>query len=297
MIRTSPSDRTSGASHPLRVLTNARAAALDAPSAAAHTAKTRNPAEVDSPANGDYRVRQVRICAPVRLWYRFCRVICRVWFVLFFRGRVFHAERVPPFGGALIVANHQSFLDPVLATFALDRECHYMARDTLFRNPLFRRLIESLNAFPVKRGSADLGAIKEMLRRLRNKQVVVAFPEGTRTPDGTIGRMLSGVVIVARKAGVPIIPTVILGAFEAWPRNAPLPEPAPIVVAYGEPIQPAEFAALPDDDAIRLVRERILELARRYAQHSLLTIDPRLYAQRSGADVSPAAVEEPPRTE
>lgn len=232
---------------------------------------------------------------PVRLWYRLCRVLCRVWFVLFFRGRVFHAERVPPFGGALIVANHQSFLDPVLATFALDRECHFMARDSLFRNPLFRRLIESLNAFPVKRGSADIGAIKETLRRLKNKQVVVAFPEGTRTHDGAIGPMLPGIVVVARKAGVPVIPAAILGAFEAWPRSAPLPGPAPILIAYGDPIQPAEIATLSDVDATQLVRSRILELARRYARHALLTPNPRLCTDDSGPNVPPSAVQESAR--
>lgn len=245
----------------LSVLTNSRggaASACDTPrSAAAKSA--------DAPIRNPGRWREVRLHAPVRLWYRMCRVLCRVWFALFFRGRVFGRDHVPPFGGALIVANHQSFLDPVLATLALDRECHFMARDTLFRNPLFRRLIESLNAFPVKRGTADISAIKETLRRLRQKQVVVTFPEGTRTRDGTIGPMLSGVVVVARKAGVPIVPAVILGAFEAWPRHSPLPGPSPVVIAYGEPVPAAQLEGMSDDAAIEFVRDRVVALA---AQHT-----------------------------
>lgn len=264
MIRTSSSDPSGPAKLSLSVLSNARGAASG--DSCGTSAKPAAALPVRLPQPHGRRVRDVRIHAPVRLWYRFCRVFCRVWFALFFRGRVFHRERVPPFGGALIVANHQSFLDPVLATQALDRECHFMARDSLFRSPLFRRLIESLNAFPVKRGSADLGAIKETLRRLKNKQVVVAFPEGTRTRDGSIGPMLSGVVVVARKAGVPIVPTVILGAFEAWPRHSPLPGSAPIVIAYGEPIDATELEKMGDEAAIEFIREQIIALAKTYGK-------------------------------
>ena len=82
----------------------------------------------------------------MRAWYRFCRIVCQGVFTGFFRGRVFGCRNVPRTGGVLLVCNHQSYLDPVLATAALPRECHYMARDTLFRNAFFRRLIESLTS-------------------------------------------------------------------------------------------------------------------------------------------------------
>ncbi len=206
----------------------------------------------------------------MRPWYRFCRLFCQLFFLLFFRGRVFHQERVPTRGGVLLVCNHQSFLDPVLATQALPRECAYMARDTLFRNSHFRRLIESLNAFPVKRGSSDVGAIKETLRRLKDGQLITLFPEGTRTPDGRIHEMQPGAVLLARKAKVPIVPTLILGAFECWPRHALLPSSRPIIVAHGEPIPPQMLQDLPDQAAIDFVRDRILELQRRYERHPLM---------------------------
>lgn len=206
----------------------------------------------------------------MRPWYRFCRLLCQLFFLLFFRGRVFHHERVPTQGGVLLVCNHQSFLDPVLATQALPRECAYMARDTLFRNPHFRWLIESLNAFPVKRGSSDVGAIKETLRRLKDGQLITLFPEGTRTPDGRIHEMQPGAVLLARKAKVPIVPTLILGAFECWPRHALLPRSRPIIVAHAAPIPPQMLQDLPDQAAIDFVRDRILELQRRYERHPLL---------------------------
>ncbi|TWT45932.1 1-acyl-sn-glycerol-3-phosphate acyltransferase [Phycisphaerae bacterium RAS1] len=207
----------------------------------------------------------------MRPWYRFCRIACQALFTLFFRGRVFGVRNVPQTGGVLLVCNHQSYLDPVLATLALPRECHYMARDTLFENPFFKGLIESLNAFPIKRGTADMRAIKETLRRLKNEQLVVTFPEATRTRDGSIGPMQPGVVLLARKTNVPIVPTLILGAFESWPRQSNFPHPRPVLVAYGEPIRPEALAQVDDEACIRMVRDRVLELQKRYAGHVMLS--------------------------
>jgi len=176
----------------------------------------------------------------------------------------------------LLVCNHQSYLDPVLATLALRRECHYMARDTLFRGGLFERLIVSLNALPIRRSSADLSAIKETLRRLRQGALITVFPEGTRTPDGRVREMQPGVVLLARRAGAPLVPTLILGAYECWPRQARLPRPHPVIVAYGQPLTPTEIRERDDEECMRLVRARILEMMERYARHPLFRDRPRL---------------------
>lgn len=202
--------------------------------------------------------------------YAFCRLFSQLVFIFLFRGRVFGTRRVPRHGGVLLVSNHQSFLDPVLATFALPRECNYMARATLFDSKWLGPMIRRLNAFPVKRGTADLGAIKETLRRLKQGHVVLAFPEGTRTMDGSIGPMRTGVVLLARKAHVPIVPTLILGAFESWPRTAKLPRPRPILVAYADPIWPEEHRDWSDEECVEAVRGRIIELREQFQAHSLL---------------------------
>jgi 1-acyl-sn-glycerol-3-phosphate acyltransferase len=206
----------------------------------------------------------------MRRYYRYCRIVAQALFVLLCRGRVFGTRRVPLEGGVLLVCNHQSFFDPILATLALPRECHYMARDTLFRNRWFRKLIESLNAFPVRRGSADVGAIKQTLRRLKNGALVTVFPEATRTSDGSVRPMQPGVVLIARKAHVPLVPTLILGAYEVWPRRATLPRPAPVIVAYGEPLRPEQMQDRSDDACINIVRDRILEMMARFRQHPLV---------------------------
>lgn len=206
----------------------------------------------------------------MRLGYRLLRWLAQLLFIGLFRGRVFGVRNVPRTGGVLLASNHQSFLDPVLATLAIPRECNYMARDTLFHHPVLRRVIEYLNAFPVKRGTADMGAIKETIRRLRAGGIVTTFPEGTRTTDGQIGPMRAGVVLLARKTQVPVVPTLILGALEAWPRTAPLPRPHAVLVAYAPPIYPHQHPEWSDDDCVAAVREQIIALQRQYESHPLL---------------------------
>ncbi len=207
----------------------------------------------------------------MRPFYGACRLGAQLLGLMFFRLRVFNTGKVPRTGGVLLVCNHQSFFDPILATLALPRECNYMARDTLFRNPRFRWLISTLNAFPVKRGTADLGAIKETLRRLKDGKVVLTFPEGTRTEDGSIGPMRAGVVLLARKARVPIVPVLVEGAFQAWPRHSLLPRIMhPILVAYGDPMNPADHPDWSDDECVEAVRQRVIELQNGYRRHSML---------------------------
>lgn len=200
----------------------------------------------------------------VRLYWRFLRSLCRWFSVLHLRFRCYGMHHVPRRGAAVLVCNHQSFMDPVIVSIALPREAAYMARDTLFRNRLFRALISSLNAYPVRRGNADVGAIKESLRRLKQGQLLVLFPEGTRTVDGRIMPMMPGLGAIARKAGVPIVPTLIDGLSQVWPRDAVIPRPGNVVVEYGTPIHPEEYAGLSAEALTERIRDRLLAMQHRW---------------------------------
>lgn len=185
------------------------------------------------------RLRSFRLPGEIQqpsLYYRFARRCCQLSCISLFQQRVYARHREPTEGGVLYVANHQSFLDPVLVTNVLRRPGNYMARDSLFRHPLFGRLIESLNAFPIRRGTADTAALKEAMRRLKQGRCVVVFPEGTRTRDGRIGPFLPGIAILAQRAADWTVPVVIDGAYEAWPRWRALPGRGHIVVEYGTPV-------------------------------------------------------------
>ncbi len=194
----------------------------------------------------------------MRLYYRFMRFWSRVAFVLYFRGRVFGLRNVPTAGGVLLACNHQSFFDPVSVGVALPREGHFMARDTLFRNPFFKRLIESVNAFPVKRGVSDVGAVKEILRRLKDGKLVVIFPEATRTRDGSIGEINVNSLALAKRADAAIVPAVVDGAFEAWPRTQVLPSPRVISMTYAEPITAQQVREWPLEEIAEAVRTRMM---------------------------------------
>ena len=198
---------------------------------------------------------------PLRMaWYAAARFVARILFVTVFGLRMYHRDRLPAAGGVLVVSNHQSYLDPILAAAGMTRPFHPMARESLFRFPPFAWIIRSLNAFPVRRASADLGAVREALRRLKDGEVVLMFPEGTRTRDGSIGPLHGGPITIAARAGVPVLPLVIDGAFEAWPRGRLMPRPHVIRVACGRPLSAEELAAGDPDRLVEELRRRMLEV-------------------------------------
>ena len=181
--------------------------------------------------------------------------------VLMFQMRARGRENIAPRGGALLVTNHQSFLDPWLIGVPLWRQIHYMARETLFRGGFWQWMLESTNAFPIRRGRADSSAIREAISRLDRGFLVNVFPEATRSPDGTIGPIASGVAIIVRRSNVPVVPVVIDGAFEAWPRGQMFPHFfRPIKLIYGEPIAHETLAKLSADEVSVRIREAMIKL-------------------------------------
>jgi 1-acyl-sn-glycerol-3-phosphate acyltransferase len=192
--------------------------------------------------------------------YLIMRQLFRVTVSLIWRVRVFDRHHEPADGPAVYICNHQSFLDPILMSFGLIRPMNYMARDSLFTVPLMGRVFRALNAFAVRRGSADLGAIKEAMRRLKEGGQVVVFAEGTRTTDGAIAPLLPGVAVLAQRCAKWTVPVVIDGAFECWPRTQALPSPGSIVVRYCEPISQAQARAMAPDELMDLVRRRMIEM-------------------------------------
>ena len=194
-------------------------------------------------------------------YYRVMRRGCQIAMTLLWKTRIFGREYEPADGGVIYISNHQSFLDPILATMALRRPGNYMARDSLFRNPLFSRLITSVNAMPIRRAAADTSALKEAMRRLKGGRSLVVFPEGTRTRKGCIGPFLPGVAMLAQRAAAWTVPVLIDGAFENWPRSRPLPgREFDMLVQYGEPIPQADAKKLKPQPFVDLVRERLIAM-------------------------------------
>ncbi|HZZ30302.1 MAG TPA: lysophospholipid acyltransferase family protein [Pirellulales bacterium] len=192
-----------------------------------------------------------------RLWYDFLRVLCRVVGVTFFRIRVFNRQCIPRTGSALVVSNHQSHFDPILVGLSCDRRLNYVARQTLFGFAPFRWLINSLDAIPIDREGTGLGGLKESLRRLKAGEMLLIFPEGTRTPDGEVGHLKSGFLALARRSKVPLLPVAIDGAYDAWPKRHRLPGLAVIHVRFAQPFSPEEVAQFDDVSLLAEVDRRI----------------------------------------
>ena len=184
--------------------------------------------------------RPPHVAGPV---WKSVRVFARIASTLAFDLRVTGAENIPPVGGVLMVANHQSYLDPVLLATRIQRPMSYLAKSELFEHPLFAALIRSLNAYPIKQGRGDKGAIEETVRRLREGHLLNVFPEGTRTLDGGVQSVQRGVALVVRRAGVPIVPAVIEGSFQSWSKGRKVPKPQTIRIHYGPPIDASGMKA------------------------------------------------------
>ena len=119
-----------------------------------------------------------------------------------------------PSGPYLICANHRSWFDPPFVAIVIPREIGFLAKAELFSNPLFGKLIYAINARPIKRGVVDRAAIDHVLTHLKNDIPVLAFPEGTRSRDGLMKPPKPGIGMLARLAGVPVVPLYIKGSFK-----------------------------------------------------------------------------------
>ena len=169
------------------------------------------------------------------IWFRFARMLCRIFCRLFLRLRVYGVENVPGQGALVLVCNHQSFLDPIFCGVPLKRPLYFLARDTLFTNQFFGRLLSSVNTIPVRRDQADLAAIKTVITKLKKGNGVCLFPEATRTRDGKITPFKPGFCLLCRRGEAAVVPVAIDGAFECWPRHKKVFSPGKeISVCYGE---------------------------------------------------------------
>jgi 1-acyl-sn-glycerol-3-phosphate acyltransferase len=163
--------------------------------------------------------------------FRVARVVVSVFFHGMYRFRVVGAEHIPATGPVILACNHISNLDPPLLGICTRRYIQFMAKAELFRYRPVGAFLQRLGGFPVKRGLHDKAAIKYALSIPKNGGCLVIFPEGHRSRDGRLGKGLTGVAFIARKAGCPIVPAAIIGPY-GFRR--------PLTVRFGPPLLPEE---------------------------------------------------------
>jgi 1-acyl-sn-glycerol-3-phosphate acyltransferase len=194
-----------------------------------------------------------------RFWYQLIRRLAQLPAVLVYRTRYTGLENIPAEGPVLAVSNHQSHFDPPLVGVGSPRRMNYVARRTLFDVPIIGRLMASVDAIPIDRDGLGLGGIKESLRRLKNGEMVLIFPEGTRTPDGEVKAFRPGFSALAVRSKASILPIGIDGAYEAWPRSQSRPGFGRIRVHFGRPIPFEEIVGRDEHELVAEVEHRVRE--------------------------------------
>lgn len=202
------------------------------------------------------------------IWWYFLEVPLFLWMTLAYRYRQWGSRRVPERGPVLLVANHQSFLDPVLLGIAGHHRPFYaMARATLFRYPLFKWLLGTLRAIPIDQDANDIGAVRRCVNVLREGHVLVVFPEGARTLDGMTAPFAPGTMVLIKRARPTVIPVAIEGAHDVWPRHQSLPCAfGRIATMYGRPIAADTLLSMGPDGALNSLRDQVESMRRQLAQ-------------------------------
>jgi len=194
-------------------------------------------------------------------WFWLARWMCKVFGMLLFHWRFYDIDNIPKQGPFLLISNHQSFLDPIFCGAPPKRHLCFLARDTLFKNWFFGPLIASVNAIPVKLGQPDISTMKKVIGKLQKGRGVCLFSEGTRTTDGKIQPIKPGLGLLCRRGNAAIVPVVIDGAFECWPRTKKIFSPGgTIIVHYGKAITAEQAKSMGDKKLAELLTETLRQM-------------------------------------
>lgn len=178
--------------------------------------------------------------------------------------KVYGEEHIPDKGPFIIVCNHASYFDPPLVGTAVRHHLiHFMAKEELFRNPLMNWFLRYVHTFPVHRGRIDRRAVMESFRVLKQGEVLGIFPEGTSKDQGILGKFHDGFAGIALKAGVPVLPAVVIN-------SRPLPKKKGLVcVIFGEPVMPSKEMHA-DKEAVKAftdeIRNIVLAMLNQYGE-------------------------------
>ncbi len=177
------------------------------------------------------------------MWYWIFRRVFINIFNLLYRLKVEGLENLPQKSNFIIVANHNSFLDPLVVMVLLPRKIHCIAMRSLYMIPALRWFLRVNETF------SDGSSSPKALDLLMKNKIVGLFPEGGISKDGNLRELRRGAALLAMKTGRPIVPAAILGTFAAFPRSAKFPKFfLPLKVKIGKPIYLLkEFEEVIDD--------------------------------------------------
>ncbi len=200
--------------------------------------------------------------------YRLAQLLVDLLFRFWIRG--FHAtgvEHIPHEGGAFLIANHTSGLDPFILGHPIKhRLLRGPGKIELFKNRFFAYFMRKLGIFPLRQGVADAAAVRTMVELYRNGRLVAIYPEGGRSGSGELKSFAPEFARLVIKLRAPMIPTAIAGAKEVLPIGARIPRRnSPVAVVFGEQFELSQFYGkqlTPEvlEQAAAFVQSRVAEL-------------------------------------
>ena len=205
----------------------------------------------------------------VTAWYVLCLV---------FRGRAWGQNNIPDTGPVLMLANHQSFLDPILMGYGCGKRHFYsLGRSTLYDTKFTAFMGRMTNSIPVEQGAGDVAAMKKCIEVLKDGQGLAMFPEGARTADHQVQEFQTGAMLVIKRAKPQVVPVAVEGPFQAWPRSAKRPKlwGQKVGIMYGEPIAAEVLTSMKPAEAMEMLRQRVDTMRRDLADK--LGLDPDAY--------------------
>jgi 1-acyl-sn-glycerol-3-phosphate acyltransferase len=185
---------------------------------------------------------------------RSLRPVLALWLRLGVEG----LEHVPADGPVLLASTHQSHADSIALGVAVPRPVHFLGDLRLTRWPLLGPQLPKLGMVPLRRGAADAAAMGTLRALLADGACVAVYPEGSRSRDGRVHRLRSGVARLAAETGVPVVPAAVAGIYDVWPIGArPRLRGGRVVVRFGAPLaapapSPRARRAFNDDLQLRL---------------------------------------------
>jgi 1-acyl-sn-glycerol-3-phosphate acyltransferase len=170
-------------------------------------------------------------------WYGTFRLLLKPLLHAALRLEIVGREKIPKTGPFILVANHQSFLDPVIVQVICPRPLHTLAKSTQFTSSFMGWVMPRVNAIPTRRYRIEAQGVRVVLRRLAAGEAVGVYPEGERSWDGSIQPFRRGTIRVLLKAGVPVVPCGLAGSYDVWPRWSKTIKRRKVRVEFGDPIR------------------------------------------------------------
>ncbi|GIW22991.1 MAG: 1-acyl-sn-glycerol-3-phosphate acyltransferase [Candidatus Sericytochromatia bacterium] len=169
-----------------------------------------------------------------------------VYINIFFKIEIEGRENLDYNRTYIVISNHASYIDPPLLGISIPRPIAYMAKEEIFKVPILRTIVRFNGAFSVNRKKKDSSFIKNTIYALKNGWLVAIFPEGTRSVDGKLLKMRSGVARILLEEPFPILPVALINTHKAFPKKGKIKLFSKIKVRIGKIVEVNEY--MPPDN-------------------------------------------------